>query len=76
MFFVVSISYADRFEEREEMVKNSIRKSVKTREGLNGEITSKRDPASLKSNFDEFEKLMNDQEEKDWIIEVDQLTIE
>ena len=34
---------------------------------------SKRDPSSIKTTFDEFESFMNNQNDKQWLEEIDQL---
>ena len=60
----------------ENRVNELIKKSKITRKAAEQDTKSQRDPASLKSNYKEFERLMNDQKEQDWLNEVDKLSVE
>ena len=69
-------TYASAQDQTETRVSEIIKKSKNTRAAVKTESNSQRDPASLKSNYNEFESLMNDESEQDWLNEVDKLSVE
>jgi len=80
LLFIVFSSYSfaneDFYQENEQRIKNIVHQSQKTRDNLTNDSNTKRNPASLKSNIEEFERLMQNDTEKDWMNEVDQLSVE
>lgn len=74
--FILPASYVFADEQANSRVNDLINKSKSTRKAVEKDTNTKRDPASLKSNYMEFENLMNDQKEQDWLEEVDKLSVE
>ena len=73
LLFIATISNATDSNGRAEGV---IKKSSETRLKLEKKYSNKKEriPASIQSNFDEFERLMHSDEDKNWIDEVEKLS--
>ena len=73
LLFIATISNATDSNGRAEDV---IKKSSETRLKLEKKYSNKKEriPASIQSNFDEFENLMHSDEDKNWIDEVEKLS--
>ena len=80
LFFFISIGFTSTYlfadDKTETRVERLIQKSKNTRDLVEKDQSKNRDPASLRSNYTEFEKLMNDQTEQSWLDEVERLTAE
>ena len=74
ILFLTPLAHTEDGQLNGQAVELTIQKSKETREKI--EEKKNRNPASLKSNINEFESLMNNESEKNWFKEIDKLSVE